>query len=87
MSDFVLDVEKFMKDIEALAHNDFFVQRWWQLECPDYSNEIQLCLISIEDLVERLKPQQRLLIDVRDFSKYAECHMKGSFSMNQYLIA
>ena len=86
MGDFVLDVESHVKEVEALSHNEFFARRWWQLECLDYQPEIELCLLSIEDLVERVKQSDRILIDIRAFKKYQECHMKGSFHMNQRLL-
>jgi len=54
--DFLLDVDSHVKNFEALSHNEYFARRWWQLECLDYRPEIELCLLSIEDLVERLKP-------------------------------
>lgn len=86
MGDFVLDVDSHVKEVEALSHNEFFARRWWQLECLDYRSEIELSLLSIEDLVERLKTSERILIDVRPFKQYEEFHLKGSFHMNQRLL-
>lgn len=86
MGDFVLDVQSHVKEVEALSHNEFFARRWWQLECLDYQPELELCLLSIEDLVERMQPSERILIDIRPFKLYEECHLKGSFSMNARLL-
>ena len=87
VGDFVLDVAAQVKTNEALAHNEYFARRWWELECLDYRDDLALCLISTEDLVERLKTTERILLDVRPFSKYTDCHMKGSFNMNQQIVA
>ena len=86
VGDFLLDVESHVKEVEALSANEFFARRWWQLECLDYRPEIELCLLSIEDLVERLKPSQRILVDIRPFKDYELSHLKGSFFMNQRLV-
>ena len=86
MGDFVLDFDSHVREVEALSHNEFFARRWWQLECLDYRPEIELCLLSSEDLVERLKQSERILIDIRPFKEYEECHLKGSFCMNQRII-
>ncbi len=67
VGDFVLDVDSHVKEVEALSHNEFFARRWWQLECLDYRPEIELSLLSIEDLTERLKTSERILIDIRPF--------------------
>ena len=80
--DFVLDVDSHVREVEALSHNEFFARRWWQLECLDYRPEIELCLLSIEDLIERVKSSERILIDIRPYKQFEECHLKGSFFMN-----
>ena len=43
--DFLLDVDSYVKEVEALSHQEFFARRWWQLECLDYRPEIELCLL------------------------------------------
>ena len=55
VGDFVLDVGAQKQTNEALSNNEYFQRRWWELECLDYIPEIELCLITIEDLVERTK--------------------------------
>ena len=82
VGDFVLDVDSHVREVEALSHNEFFARRWWQLECLDYRPEIELCLLSIEDLIERVKSSERILIDIRPYKQFEECHLKGSFFMN-----
>ena len=86
MGDFVLDVDSHVREVEALSTNEFFARRWWQLECLDYVPEIELCLLSIEDLVERVKSSERILIDIRPYKQFEECHLKGSFAMNQRIL-
>ena len=44
-------------------------------------------MITIEDLVERVNEKERILLDVRPFQHYVDCHMKGSFNMNQQIMA
>ena len=67
MGDFVLDVTALRQINEALSNNEHFYRRWWDLECLDYQPEVELCLITIEDLVERVNEKERIILDVRPF--------------------
>jgi len=87
VGDFVLDVSSQIKEIEALRQNEYFARRWWELECLDYRSECELCLISMDDLNNRVKRKERILIDIRSFEKYQACHIKGSFQMDGPLVS
>jgi hypothetical protein len=80
-----------------MRQNEYFAKRWWELEYLDYSSEICIPLISVDDCVELKK--NKILIDVRPFTrhqynvyqiedneenKYAnflDCHVKNSYYM------
>jgi len=53
------------QDYEMLKQNEYFAQRWWELEQLDYNEEYEVCLISAEDALNMAK--NRVYIDVRDF--------------------
>ena len=36
-----------------LKENQYFQERWWELEYLDYNEEIDVCLISAEDYLLR----------------------------------
>jgi len=77
--------------------NEYFARRWWEQQELDYSNEICIPLISVEDCVNLKK--NKILVDVRPFNvmqyqvfqitntednKYAnflDCHVKNSYYM------
>jgi hypothetical protein len=48
--DYTVDVQAQIKEVEALRQNEYFARRWWELQYLDYKWEIEMCLISIEDL-------------------------------------
>ena len=54
-------------DLEALRQNEFFAKRWWELARLDYSKDVCVCLITLEEL---LRLEQRLVVDCRDFKLY-----------------
>jgi len=66
--------------------NEYFAKRWWELDILDYKQSIDICLISAEDLLTKLKRKDRILIDVRPFDKYQACHIKGSFNMDGSIV-
>lgn len=88
---------KGLQPLDKLRQNDYFSRRWWELENLDYSSEICIPLISVDDCVELKK--NKILIDVRPFgrhqyhvygikdqeeNKYAnflDCHVKNSYYM------
>ena len=35
--------------MELLRGNEYYAQRWWELEYMDYREEIGVCVISCED--------------------------------------
>mmetsp|Transcript_35037 Transcript_35037/g.34057 ORF Transcript_35037/g.34057 Transcript_35037/m.34057 type:complete len:159 (+) Transcript_35037:631-1107(+) len=73
-----------MQNLDALKQNEYFAQRWWELEYLDYREDIEVCLISAEDALNQvgLLQKNRILIDVRtDFEEYHSCHLKNSYFM------
>lgn len=79
------------------SQNEYFARRWWEQQDLDYSSEICIPLISVEDCVNLKK--NKILVDVRPFNvmqyqvfqiantdenKYAnflDCHVKNSYYM------
>ena len=37
--------------------------------------------------MERVNEKERILLDVRPYQQYVDCHMKGSFNMNSQIMA
>jgi len=88
---------KGLQPLDKLRKNDYFSKRWWELENLDYSSDICIPLISVDDCVDLKK--NKILIDVRPFgrhqyhvyqiednesNKYAnfmDCHVKNSYYM------
>ncbi len=55
-----------------LADNEYFAERWWELERLDYQEWIHLPLISSHDVLS-LKKDQRLLLDLRgSFEEFSQ---------------
>ena len=91
------DATKGLQPVDQMRQNEYFAKRWWELEYLDYSSEICIPLISVDDCVELKK--NKILIDVRPFTrhqynvyqiedneenKYAnflDCHVKNSYYM------
>ena len=91
------DATKGLQPNDQMRQNEYFAKRWWELEYLDYSSEICIPLISVDDCVELKK--NKILIDVRPFTrhqynvyqiedneenKYAnflDCHVKNSYYM------
>ena len=67
-------------NIEILKQNEYFAQRWWELERLDYLPDIEVCLISCEDTMALKK--DKIMVDVRSFEEYQECHLKSSHHMD-----
>jgi hypothetical protein len=80
-----------------VRQNEYFAKRWWELAFLDYSADICIPLINVDDCVELKK--NKILIDVRPYTrhqynvfgiadneenKYAnflDCHVKNSYYM------
>jgi hypothetical protein len=54
VGEFVFDVDTQCGDMEALRQNEYFAKRWWELEYLDYRSEVELCLIDVHDLVDKV---------------------------------
>jgi len=67
VGDFVFDVDTQVGDMDALKQSDYFARRWWELEYLDYRSEVELCLIDVHDLINKVPKTERLLIDIRNF--------------------
>jgi hypothetical protein len=50
VSDFVGGVD-FASNSEHLAQNEYFTQRWWEMDRLDYREDIHISLISAEDTI------------------------------------
>jgi len=86
-----------LQPLDQLRKNEYFQRRWWELENLDYSSDICVPLISVDDCVELKK--NKILIDVRPFAKhqyhvykiedneenkyanFLDCHVKNSYYM------
>ncbi|CDW91124.1 tbc domain-containing protein kinase-like protein [Stylonychia lemnae] len=87
-SDFVFDAKRQMQNnaVDMLKQNEYFAQRWWELEYLDYRDDIEVCLVSADEIINVQNPnwkKNKLFIDVReDFSGFYGLHMKGSYYMD-----
>ena len=34
-----------------LKQNEYFAKRWWELEYLDYREDIEVCLVTVEDVI------------------------------------
>lgn len=70
VGEFVFDIDSQVGDMDALKQSEYFARRWWELEYLDYRSEVELCLIDVHDLVDKIPKTERLLIDIRSFEQY-----------------
>ena len=70
VGEFVFDIDSQVGDMDALKQSEYFARRWWELEYLDFRSEVELCLIDVHDLVDKIPKTERLLIDIRSFEQY-----------------
>eukprot|EP00347_Sterkiella_histriomuscorum_P007206 403349853 len=87
-SDFIFDLKKqnALNNMDLLRENEYFAQRWWELEYLDYRDDIELPLIQVDNAININNPnwkKNKLFIDIRDdFQSYYDIHLKGSYYMD-----
>jgi len=70
VGELVFDVQQQLKDVDALRTNEYFARRWWELEYLDYRSEYELCLLDVQDLIDKIPKSDRLVVDIRSFEQY-----------------
>ncbi|TNV85028.1 hypothetical protein FGO68_gene2242 [Halteria grandinella] len=69
-----LDLSQILKD------SAYFQDRWWELDQLDYNESFDICLLSAEDYLKR---KSMLTIDIRPWSEFHACHIRGSYHMRE----
>ena len=73
-----LSADSGLKEVEAqLAQNDYFAERWWEIDRWEYREDIEVSLMSAEDALG-LEKSSRIFIDIRDFEAFSSGHIKSS---------
>ena len=65
---------------DMIKQNEYLAQRWWEYEFLEYKEDIEICIISVEDAMNLAK--NRIYIDIRDFESYHSIHLKSSYHMD-----
>jgi hypothetical protein len=64
-----------------LSQNEYFAERWWEVEKWDYREDIEVCIISAEDALS-LEKSARVFVDLRKFDTFNSGHIKSSYYMD-----
>lgn len=79
--DYVFDLSKQKGNFEVMKQNEYYKERWWELEYLDYRDDIEVCIVSCEDAMN-LKKNKRIFIDTRELQDYNANNLQKSFHMN-----